>query len=137
MFCCALLPIHAASSAAPRTAIQSASSAAIQPVISAAPASSQRTISLPPVESVRETPVLGTPQSNTIQDNAANAVGILLWAACIGGITAIVRAARRTRRRHAPPDARGRRRYRAVRRDRKHRLLGDKYYHDSKYHRKL
>ena len=31
----------------------------------------------------------------------------------------------------------GRRRYRAGRRDRKHRLLGDKYYHDSKYHRKL
>ena len=44
---------------------------------------------------------------------------------------------RHYRRRHATPDSLGRRRYRAVRRDRKHRLLGDKYYHDSKYHRKL
>lgn len=129
MFCCTLLPIHAAGSSAASTASPSASSAPL--------ASSQRTISLPPVESVRETPVLGTPQSNKIQDTVANAVGILLWAACIGGVTAILLAARRYRRRHAAADSLGRRRYRAVRRDRKRRLLGDKYYHDSKYHRKL
>ena len=119
------------------SAVSAAESASLSAAGSRAPVSSEKPISLPPVESVNETPVLGPTTSTPVRDNFLNGLGIVLWAAAVAAVVAILLRARRSRRRTRSPDAvLGKRRYHAVHRDRKRRLLGDKYYHDKKYDKK-
>ena len=81
--------------------------------------------------------MLGPTTSTPVRDNFLNGLGIVLWAAAVAAVVAILLRARRSRRRTRSPDAvLGKRRYHAVHRDRRRRLLGDKYYHDKKYDKK-
>ena len=139
---CLLAALSAAASgvyaqASAVSAVSAAESASLSAAGSRAPVSSEKPISLPPVESVNETPVLGPTTSTPVRDNFLNGLGIVLWAAAVAAVVAILLRARRSRRRTRSPDAvLGKRRYHAGHRDRRRRLLGDKYYHDKKYDKK-
>ena len=92
-------------------------------------------ILLPSVGSVSEKSLFSNPADMTAHNSTIDGVGIALWAVIAGaGVFVFILVYRN--RKHARRETVGQKRYSSVRRDKKKRLLGDKYYKDSKYNNK-
>ncbi|MCH4238848.1 MAG: hypothetical protein LKF71_01040 [Oscillospiraceae bacterium] len=90
---------------------------------------------LPSVGSISEKSLFSNPADMTAHNSTIDGVGIALWAVIAGAGVFIFILVYRNRK-HARRETVGQKRYSSVRRDKKKRLLGDKYYKDSKYNNK-
>ena len=146
-FCCAAAPAAAARTSYHRTSETSyaeSSQKAASKRAQSQTASSVRSVSqksastvaggivLPSVGSVSEKNMFSNPVNMTQHNRMINGVGIALWTVIAAAVVFVFLLAYRNRK-HARKDTVGHKRYSAVRRDKKKRLLGDKYYNDSKY----
>ncbi|WOC32177.1 MULTISPECIES: hypothetical protein [Caproicibacterium] len=87
---------------------------------------------LPSVGSVSEENLFANPVDLTGRNTTINGVGIALWTVAVSAGVVVFLVVYRNRGK-ARKETVGHQRYRSVRRDKKKRLLGNKYYNDSKY----
>lgn len=89
-------------------------------------------IVLPSVGSISEQNMFSNPVDTTRRNATIDGVGIALWTTAVTVVVLIFLVVYRNRNK-ARKETVGHQRYRSVRRDKKQRLLGNKYYNDSKY----